>query len=416
MKHHILIVGGGMITHDQLLPTVYHMQRCGKVGEISICGRTAQRLQDLRAAPDLVEAFPGQSFRSFPDSNSAPPQPRLFRKIIRDIPPRSIVMVAVPDDLHFEVVMAALHSNHHVCVVKPLVLKYMQTLEIADEAYRRGLVVGIDYHKRFDHRSLTARLDYRAGRLGEFRMGSAFLLEKWFYRHSNFQTWLTTERSDAFTYIGCHYVDLVHFITGLLPRSVSVYGIPDAFPNRRRGFLWADARVTWENGACLNVQCALGLSDSAPGTNAQGLTMFCSGKDDGALIFHSDQFRGIKRVYLNRDDRPGRARYTEPSGDYFEYVNIGGQGLTPVGYGYRSLEYILEQCISIDMTRSGRSQRQKILREIDAGIMATPRNSSYNELVIEAARESIAKNGKTIVLPRLRSRGTPNKPRDVSAN
>ena len=32
----ITIVGGGMITHDQILPSVYQLQRLGRVGEIGI--------------------------------------------------------------------------------------------------------------------------------------------------------------------------------------------------------------------------------------------------------------------------------------------------------------------------------------------------------------------------------------------
>ena len=41
-------------------------------------------------------------------------------------------------------------------------------------------------------------------------------------------------------------------------------------------------------------------------------------------------------------------------------------------------------------------QRQGKIGEI--GIMATPANSSYNELVIEAARESILNGGKMVTL------------------
>jgi hypothetical protein len=149
------------------------------------------------------------------------------------------------------------------------VLKYRETLEIEREAHSRGLVVGIEYHKRFDDRSMMARRKYGAGLFGEFKLGSAWLLEKSYYRHSNFQNWMTTGNSDAFTYIGCHYVDLVHFITGLLPVAVSVYGIPDQFPNGKEGFLWTDARVIWNNGASLSVQNALGFPDNAPGTNTQ---------------------------------------------------------------------------------------------------------------------------------------------------
>ncbi|MGH9694356.1 MAG: Gfo/Idh/MocA family protein, partial [Bryobacteraceae bacterium] len=149
--------------------------------------------------------------------------------------------------------MTALRANQHVLSVKPLVLKVGDAAEIEREAARRGLMVGIEYHKRFDDRSLMARRRYREGLFGEFRLGAACLLEKWYYRHSNFQNWCTAENSDAFAYIGCHYVDLVHFITGLLPVSVSVYGIPDRYPNGNPGFLWTDARVLWNNGACLNV-------------------------------------------------------------------------------------------------------------------------------------------------------------------
>ncbi|MBV9083569.1 MAG: hypothetical protein JOZ62_12895, partial [Acidobacteriaceae bacterium] len=265
-------------------------------------------------------------------------------------------------------------------------------------AHSRGLVVGIDYHKRFDHRSLMARRDYRAGVFGEFKLGTACLLEKWYYRNSNFQNWMTTAHSDAFTYIGCHYVDLVHFITGLMPAAVSVYGVRDRFPNGQEGFLWTDARVIWSNGACLNVQNALGYPDAAPGSNTQGLSMYCKAATDGGLILHSDQYRGMKYSYTQTNNRPGLTGYTEPNPDYFQYVDYGGNGLTPAGYGYRSIEYIIEACIRVEsIARSDLGKRQQTVKELnDAGLMATPSNSSYNELVIEAGRESILNGGKTI--------------------
>ncbi len=394
----ILIVGGGMITHDQLLPSLYHMQRQGRVGEISICALRGRDLQPLIASPALAEAFPGQSFRAFPAGGDPDrPQPDLFRELIARLPPRSIVVVAVPDHLHYGVILEALRHDQHVCTVKPLVLRHAEACEIGREAYARGLAVGIEYHKRFDDRSLMARRRYRAGLFGEFRLGTACLLEKWFYRHSNFQNWMTTENSDAFTYIGCHYVDLVHFITGLLPKAASVYGIAEPFPNGKQGFLWTDARILWENDACLNVQNALGFPDAAPGGNTQGLVMYCRGEGDGALISHSDQYRGLKYSYTRKGDDPGATVYAEPSPDYFQYVEFGGRGLAPVGYGYRSVEYIIQTSIRVNAEGANLAERQRLLREIDAaGIMATPANSSYNEQVIEAARESILNGGRLV--------------------
>jgi predicted dehydrogenase len=335
IRPQVTVVGGGMITYDQLLPSLYHMQRQGAVGEIHVVALNARPLKALAESSLFARAFPGQSFRPHPEiaGDLDQPQPDLYGQVIARMPPRNVVVVAVPDQLHHDVIRTALVHNQHICSVKPLVLKAAQAVEIEREARDRGLVVGIEYHKRFDDRSLLARRRYREGRFGDFRLGTACLLEKWYYRHSNFQNWCTTENSDAFTYIGCHYVDLVHFITGLLPVSVSVYGVRDRYPNGNEGFLWTDARVIWNNGACLNVQNALGFPDEAPGTNTQGLTMYCAGEDNGALISHSDQYRGLKYSYRWKDDSPGSTVYAEPSTDYFQYVDLGGPGLVPVGYG-----------------------------------------------------------------------------------
>jgi predicted dehydrogenase len=388
MAIRVSIVGGGMIVHDQILPSLYQLQRQGVVGDIDICASRHETVRALADAETLRRAFPGQSFRMHPEAPGER-QPELYKQVIASLPPRQLVIVALPDQLHYQAIMDALRHDQHVCAVKPLVLESRQGEEIAKEARRRALLVAIEYHKRFDDRSLMARRAYREGRFGEFRLGTACLLEKWYYRHSNFQNWMTAENSDAFTYIGCHYVDLVAFITGLTPAAVSVYGILDRFPNGREGYLWTDARVIWNNGACLNVQNALGFPDAAPGSNTQGLTMYCQGGDAGAWLAHSDQYRGLQHCYTHP------AAYSEPSPDYFQYLDTGGPGLTPVGYGYRSIEAIVKAAIRVDA-----GNPTEALDEIDrTGWIATPANSAYNERVIEAARESIRDRGRLVEIP-----------------
>jgi len=380
----VTILGGGMITHDQILPSFYHLQRLGLVDEIVVCARHDRTLQALAESQLLQLAFPGQSFRS---SIGA------YRDALAQTAPHNLAIIALPDHLHFDAAMAALEAGQHLLVVKPLVMKLEEAETIERDALRRGLFVGVEYHKRFDDRSLLARRKYRAGEFGEFRLGAACLMEKWYYRHSNFQNWCTSENSDAFAYIGCHYVDLVHFITGLLPVSVSVYGVKDEYPNGNEGFLWTDARVVWSNGACLNVQNSLSFPDDAPGTNTQGLTLYCAGRTNGALIRHSDQYRGIEYVYTARPEAPAGTIYAEPSPDYFQYVDLGNGGLTPVGYGYRSIEYLFRCCLRVENA----ADRPQAIHEIDReGIAATPANSHYNEQVIDAARRSILNGGITV--------------------
>jgi hypothetical protein len=263
----------------------------------------------------------------------------------------------------------------------------------------------VEYHKRFDDRVSIARYKYKSGHFGEFRIGMASLVEPWYYRNSNFQNWCTTQNSDMFTYIGCHYVDQVHMITGLLPVQVSVYGIIESYPNGNKGYLWTDGRVIWENDACLSVINGMGYPNAGPGGNSQGMWLFTQGIKDGGLIFHDDQYRGVKHSYIEKSTAPGETYYNEPSPDYFQLIERGQDGLIPVGYGYTSIEALVQAVLRVNGSHEegendeNLKNRQKTIKTIDKeGFIATPANSYYNELVIEAARLSIQNGGRDVVI------------------
>jgi D-galacturonate reductase len=404
-KPGVCIIGGGMITQAQILPSFYQLQRLGLVGEIQVCALDSGPLRALAEDPGLRKAFPGHSFQAHPPLPTDPSHknPDLFREVIARMGKGNIVVVAMPDPLHAMVLQEAIRHDQHICCVKPLVLRHGQAVEIERQAYEKGLVVGVEYHKRLDDRALLARRQYREGLFGEFKLGHAEMNEPYAYRHSNFMNWCTCENSDMFTYVGCHYVDQVHFITGLLPASLSVYGIVDSYPNGNQGYLWTSARVLWQNGACLNVINMMGYPDQGPGSNFQGLRMYCSAKDRSGMLVHNDQYRGIEYCYVEKMAPPDDKWYCEPSPDYLKFVDFGGGGLTPVGYGFRSIEYIVGNiCRAIDASAglpeaAAVAKRQELIRQYDQeGIMATPGNSSYNELVIEAGRLSLQSDGREV--------------------
>jgi len=402
-KPPVVLVGGGMITEIQILPSLYHLQRTGLIGDISICALNAAPLKKIAENQSLAKAFPGRSFTPYPDFRKVDPDklfPDLYREVFGRAPERSVVVVAVPDQLHYQVVKHALECDLHVLTVKPLVLTYKEAVELEKMAREKGLFIGVEYHKRFDDRNLIARLRYRAGDLGDFRLGYASLIEPWYYRNSNFQNWCTVENSDMFTYIGCHYVDLVAFITGLLPVEVSVYGVVEDYPNGNKGYLWTDGRVVWSNGACLAVLNGMGYPNVGPGGNSQGMALFCRGEKDGALVMHDDQYRGVKHSYTAKGSDAGDTYYNEVSPDYFKLVDLGGGELTPVGYGHRSIEGIIKAVHRVESAGGDDLKaRQAEIEAIDReGIIATPANSSYNELVIEAGRISITNGGRPVAI------------------
>lgn len=397
----VAIIGGGMITFDLLLPSLYHLQRTGVVGPISICALNTLPLKALKASPDLQQAFPGQDFIPHPALTEAPDRnfPELYKDVIAAQAPRQAVVVAMPDQLHYPVVMEALRHNQHVLCVKPLVLKYEQAVEIEKLALERGLFVGVEYHKRFDRRSLIARRQYGLGHFGAFVMGEAKLIEPYYYRSSNFQNWFTTDKTDPFVYIGCHYVDLVYFITGLKPAGVSVAGVKGRFPNGKEGYLWANGRVRFENDALLSVINGLGYPDAGAGSNEQGLQMFFEGPGKTGMIHHDDQFRGVIHNYLEGIGCGG-SQYNYINPDFYRLVPWEGPGFRPVGYGFESVAATIQTIHRLENEVAGLPdakslvRRREIIREVDRkGLIATPANSSINELVVEAARLSILNDG-----------------------
>jgi len=394
MGMQVTVVGGGMIVHDQILPSLYHLQRRDVIGQISIAATSTARLRDL-VNPTFEQAFPGQTFVAHPEL-STPPEKRdrgLYRQVVADMPPRQLVVIATPETLHFDMVSFCLEHDQHVMCVKPLALQYEHAVQLDQLAKQKGLLLGVEYHKRFDRRALEARRQYQQGMFGQFKCGYACLIEPWLYRNSNFQNWFTKDQTDPFTYIGCHYVDQVYYITGLRPVQVSLVGVDGVFPNGNEAYMWANGRVTFENGSLLSVNTGLGYPDQGAGPNDQGITMYCEGADAGAIIKHDDQFRGVRHGYLQG------YRFINP--DYFRLVPWDGPGLRPVGYGYDSIEGIVTAAIRVESSSANLSGNQAVearreeLTAIDQrGIIATAANSGINELVVEAARKSIVQGGK----------------------
>jgi predicted dehydrogenase len=400
----VTIVGGGMITHDLILPVVYHLQRTGMVDDIRICSLDTPPLKELQRSEMIRKAFPDQDFIAYPALTEPEDKkyPDLYKEVLAGMKHRQVVIIAMPDQLHYPVIMEALENDQHILCVKPLVLKYEHTAEIEKLAREKGLFIGVEYHKRFDRRALMARKSYQLGQLGEFVIGEAKMIEPYFYRSSNFQNWFTCDKTDPFVYVGCHYVDQVYFITGLKPVEVSVSGIKGLFPNGKEGYMWANGRVRFENGALLSVTDGLGYPDQGAGSNEQNLQMFFEGPGKSGMIKHDDQFRGVQHAYLEGIGCGGTA-FNFVSPDFFQQIPWDGPGLKPSGYGYESVTATIEMAWKIEnevrsLTEAASLERRRqIIREVDEkGIIATPANSYINELVVEAARLSILHDGDVV--------------------
>ena len=55
----ILVVGGGMIVHDEILPSLNQLQRLGRVGAATVCASTWETTARLSAKAEIRRASPG---------------------------------------------------------------------------------------------------------------------------------------------------------------------------------------------------------------------------------------------------------------------------------------------------------------------------------------------------------------------
>ena len=101
----VAVVGAGMIVHDQILPSLYHLQRLGIVGQIQIAATSSARIREL-TGPRFGEAFPGQSFTGHPPADAVPEvlDPFRYQEVVARLPPRNLVVIATPDPLHREMI------------------------------------------------------------------------------------------------------------------------------------------------------------------------------------------------------------------------------------------------------------------------------------------------------------------------
>ena len=83
-KIDVTIVGGGMITNDLLLLSIYHLQRTGVAGQISICALNTAPLKSLKENGEIEEAFPKQDFQAHPDLKEPADRnfPDLYKEVI----------------------------------------------------------------------------------------------------------------------------------------------------------------------------------------------------------------------------------------------------------------------------------------------------------------------------------------------
>jgi len=384
----VLLVGGGMISQDVILPTLFQERRRGNVGEIYVASRRSDTIIALR------ERFPGEEFKGYPDPDKFGPgrsDPEAYRKALSELPEEGAVVVATPDHLHTPVIMDAIAAGHHMIVEKPLCLKVSEAHSIMDASREKGIYVLTDYHKRHDRAIRAAKFKYGRGELGEMLHGHAWIEEKREMPLKVFERWC--EKSSPFEYIGVHYADAYFFITGLKPRRLVAFGQKKFLPKHGKdAFDAIQATIEWSDGSVLFIQTSWVCSEFNTALTNQGLQL--SGTEGEYWADHKN--RNLYFLTQKHGFEHYNPNFFKPY-DSFDWEG----GIEYVGYGYDSIAQGLDDISRINEAVRGMSsedaalKRREIISKLEA-VRALPSQALVGTAIIEGARFSIS-NGSRFV-------------------
>lgn len=377
----VLVIGGGMITQEVILPTVFQEQRKGLIGNVRVATRRAVTIHHLR------DVFPDRDFVGYPEPRGADPEasdPEGYKQALAELDEPGVVIVATPDHLHTEMTMAAIHAGQHAIVQKPLCLKVADAHQIMHAARAKGVYVLTDFHKRHDRAVRAAKYRYEQGELGEMLHGHAWIEEKREMPLEVFARWC--EHSSSFEYIGVHYADVYYYVTGLKPRKLVAFGQKKFLPKHGKdAFDAIQATIEWEDGSVFFIQTSWVCSEHNSALTNQGLQL--SGTQGEYWADHKDRsLHFVTQAHGYEDYNPNFFK-AYPSFDRPGEVDWAGYGYDSIVQGLNDVRALLRATLGMPQARA-LIVRQEMIAGWEAS-RALPSQALIGTAINEAVRLSI---------------------------
>jgi len=389
-KVDVLVIGGGMICEEAVLPTIFQERRLGNVSKVTVVSLNSGIIARLR------EVFPDEEFVGLPHPEATPPDrnmPTAYKDALAEMGENGLVYVTTPDHLHTQMVLDAVNAGLDVVCMKPLCLKMDEAWQIIELAEQKNAYVFTEYHKRRDRAVRALRYRFRRGDLGEPLYGHAWIEEPKYMPLDKFKLW--AEKSSPFEYIGTHYADVYHYVTGLQPKRVVAFGQKKYLPTTGSNAYDAiQAVIEWEDGSAFWIQTSWVCANDNAKMTQQG--MMFQGTKGEYKAEHAD-----RNCYFVTDE--GGFEHYNPNfmKPYDDWDTPGATDWT--GYGYESNSMGIRDKLKILAACEGKSPeeqaaaRRELLRQWDAtGCRAMPRQALIGVAINQAVRMSVDAGGRFV--------------------
>lgn len=380
----VVVIGGGMITQQVILPVLIQEKKKGKISKISVASRRKSTIQKLAIQ------FPEAEIKGYPSTKDE--DPYAWKISVENLSKPGIVIIATPDDLHAEMAIYAIEKNFHVIVQKPLCLTVKDARKILELSRKNCVYVFTDYHKRHDLSLRAVQYKYTKGEMGEALCCHAWHEQKREIPLKYFRNWC--ERSSPLEYLGTHYVDIFYFVTGLKPVKVIARGQKKFLVSHGiNAFDSCQAFITWSNGAVQYLQTSWVLPETNPCLSNQGFQITCT----------EGEFRA-DNANRNSNFSTTNCGYEIFNPYFFKpYLNWNDYEKTEyLGYGAESIIQAIDDCIRIteETFSLEKTQVLKKARQLISEFEKTrplPNQAIISTAVIEAGKMSMIKDGKPVI-------------------
>lgn len=217
----ILVVGTGMYTCGRdtaefgtIIPALCEWLKGHPDTKIFLAGRSKEGVRSAKLKIDILKRRTGVNFNIeyFSLHNTSSEN---YKEAINKIPKPACVIVAVPDNLHYQIASYAIKHDLHTLVVKPLVPSLREARKLLLAQQKKKVYCAVEFHKRLDLANLKLKDTIKQGLIGD----PLYFLVEYSQRKTipvkAFKAW--AGKTNIFQYLGVHYADIIYFATDALP-------------------------------------------------------------------------------------------------------------------------------------------------------------------------------------------------------
>lgn len=325
--------------------TLFDLRKEGIVSNITLCGRDGNRLENIRR--HFKNNLEGKytdldtSFEFYPKEQCI--DELAYRQALKQMPPKSAVIIFTPDDTHFKIAKETLEHEHDVLVAKPLVKTVAEHSELIHLVNSKQLLGMVELHKRFD--PIYQDAIARAKELGEFSFMNSYMSQPK-SQLLTFKQW-AGQSSDISYYLNSHHIDILCTILTGKADPVSVYasksvGIGKQLIERELEDT-ISLTVQWQNQRSFTEAHSIHTSSwIAPPSDVHSQQRFFYMGERGEIT--------VDQAHRGYSVATEESKLQSPNPLFMRYTPQNNQFVGQNGYGYQSIKNFLVACNQLNTT------------------------------------------------------------------